>query len=258
VSEGREESVLAAIGEAAGSALLDVHSDQWHNRSVFSLVGSPELVRADARALAHEAVRLLDIGRHEGVHPRLGVVDVVPFVPYSGVSMMDAIAERDAFAAWLADALEVPCFSYGPERSLPEVRRGAFADLRPDYGPPKPHPTAGACCVGARPVLVAYNLFIADELAVAKTVARAIRTPEVRSLGLEVGGVAQVSLNLVTPHRFGPQDAYDFVAERATVRRAELVGLLPEAVLARTAKRRWSELDLDEDRTIERRLATAG
>jgi len=259
VSEGRDEAAIAAIGATAAAALLDVHSDPWHNRSVFTLAGTPGTVAAAARALALEAVRRLDLGRHEGVHPRLGVVDVVPFVPYAGgVTMAEAVEERAGFARWLGEEVGVPCFCYGPERSLPEVRRRAFVDLAPDFGPPSPHPTAGACCVGARDVLVAYNLFVAEPLEQASAVARELRRPEVRALGLQVGDLAQVSCNLIAPDRFGPAEAYDFVAARATVRRAELVGLLPEAVLERIAKRRRSELDVAEERTIERRLATAG
>ncbi len=259
VSEGRDAGAIAAIGAAAGPSLLDVHSDPWHNRSVFTLAGPPAPVAAGARALALEAVGRLDLRRHSGVHPRLGVVDVVPFVPYAGgVTMDDAVAEREGFAAWLGEEVGIPCFCYGTERSLPEVRRRAFVDLSPDFGPAAPHVTAGACCVGARAVLVAYNLFVAEPLERARTVASELRRPEVRTLGLQVGELAQVSCNLIAPELFGPAEAYDFVAARATVRRAELVGLLPRAVLDHIEQRRWSELDLADERTIERRLATAG
>ena len=158
VSEGRDPAVIAEIGRASGPLLLDVHSDRFHHRSVFTLAGSPAEVEASALGLARRAVELLDLTSHVGVHPRLGVVDVVPFVPY-GRAFSEALAARDRFAHVLAGD-GVPCFLYGPERTLPEVRRQAFVTLAPDLGPIEPHPTAGACCVGARDVLIAYNLVI--------------------------------------------------------------------------------------------------
>jgi glutamate formiminotransferase len=146
---------------------------------------------------------------------------------------------------------------YGPERSLPDVRRQAFVELRPDLGPPAPHPTAGATCVGARPVLVAYNVWLAPgtPVDVARRVAAELRSPAVRALGLDVGGQAQVSFNLVDPAAAGPAHAYDAVAARAEVDRAELVGLVPATVLESTPAARWSTLDLDRTKTIESRLA---
>src|SRR5215510_9235551 len=123
VSEGRDAAVIVALADAAGPCLLDVHSDPDHHRSVFTLAG-PGLESA-VQALAAEAVARIDLRRHSGAHPRLGAVDVVPWIP-------TALAERDRFAAWAAGTLGVPCFLYGPERSLPEVRRRAFADLTPD------------------------------------------------------------------------------------------------------------------------------
>jgi glutamate formiminotransferase len=201
----------------------------------------------------------LDINEHEGAHPRLGVVDVVPFVPLGSATMADALAARDEFAAWVGDDLGVACFLYGPERSLPDVRRHAFVDLMPDTGPGQPHPTAGACCVGARPILVAYNLWLADtDLALAREIARQLRSSSVRALGLAVGDSVQVSMNLVAPLVTGPADVYDAVEARAEIARAELVGLLPSAVLQRTDRSRWPALDLAEDRTIESRLTAHG
>src|SRR5207248_3034517 len=140
-------TVLAAAG---GAHTLDVHSDAHHNRTVLTLAGPhlPDLVRA----VAQTAVALLDLRTHEGVHPRIGVVDVVPFVPLADSTMADAVRERDGFARWAGRELHLPCFLYGAERSLPDVRRGAFTTLEPDAGPPEPHPTAGACAVGARTV----------------------------------------------------------------------------------------------------------
>ncbi len=246
--------------------MLDLHADADHNRSVFTLAG-PDVEEA-ARALARAAVAALDLRAHTGVHPRFGVVDVVPFVPLDGVTraagMAAAVAARDRFAAWAGDELALPCFLYGPERSLPELRRNAFGSLAPDTGPSAPHPTAGACAVGARPLLVAYNIWLdSHDLAVAERLAAAVRSPAVRALGFPFQGSVQVSMNLVDPLVVGPATAYDAVRARAaeehiTIRRAELVGLVPDAVLAAIPESRWPELDLGADRTIEARLLAGG
>lgn len=251
ISEGRNHEAIEAISMAAGPAVLDVHTDPDHNRSVLTLVGEDA-----ARAVTRRAVELLDVSTHRGAHPRIGVVDVVPFVPLGDSTSTDALAARDAFCEWAAAELALPCFVYGPERTLPEIRRGAFDELSPDAGPPEPHPTAGAVAVGARSALVAYNVWIDDDIDTARRVARSIRGPAVRALGLDLAGRAQVSMNLVAPAEVGPAEAYDQVSELATVERAELVGLLPEAVLRRIEPQRWGQLDLDETRTIEARVHT--
>lgn len=253
ISEGRRPRVIAAIAAEAGADLLDVHTDADHHRSVLTVIGEPA-----ARAVTEAAVAAVDVSSHVGAHPRFGAVDVVPFVALDGATLADAVAARDRFARWAAVELAVPCFLYGPERSLPEVRRSAFATLAPDIGPAAPHPTAGAVAVGARPVLVAYNVWLDDaDLALARGVARELRSPNVRALGLRVGEAVQVSMNLLDPETMGPAEVYDAVAARARVRRAELVGLLPAAVLGRIARGRWGELDIDEARTIEARVARA-
>lgn len=255
LSEGRRRDVLdrlvADVRSVAAGSVLDVHSDPHHHRSVVTLVGEPA-----PRVLTAGAVASLDLRDHEGAHPRLGVVDVVPFVPLAGACLDDALAARDRFADWAANELGVPCFRYGPERSLPEVRRRAWHDLGPDTGPERPHPTAGAICVGARPVLVAYNVWLAPGATVAdaKRVAAEIRGPQIRALGFALGERVQVSMNLIAPDELGPAEAFDAVAQRIEVDGAELVGLVPESVLLRIPPRRWDELDLAPDRTIEYRL----
>ena len=272
VSEGRAASKIEAIALASGSCLLDVHTDPWHNRTVLTLAGRD--LEQSTRAVAETAVALLDLSNHAGAHPRLGVIDVVPFVPIRPAPVAEAVPTvadigpadltlaleaRDAFAAWAAAELAIPCFIYGPERSLPEVRRRAFESALPDIGPRTPHPTAGAICVGARDVLVAYNLWLAlDDVNIAHEIARSMRSKDVRALGLDLGGRAQVSCNLVNPWIFGPTEAFDFVANRAPVARAELVGLVPSSVLQSIPAERWAELDLSEDRTIEGRLQERG
>ena len=263
VSEGREGPLLYGLVEAAGDSLLDVHSDPHHNRSVLSLAG-PD-VEDDTRALVAEAVAGIDLRRHTGAHPRLGAADVVPFVPLAGSTMADAVRARDALANWVGAELAVPCFLYGPERTLPHVRREAFASLAPDTGPAAPHPTAGASAVGARPVLVAYNVWLTPGagVGVARRVAAAVRGPSIRTLGLDVGGRAQVSCNLVDPLVAGPAAVYDAVAAASAtagvaVDGTELVGLVPAAVLAAIAPARWAALDLSPSSTIEARLDQAG
>lgn len=255
ISEGRDLHLIEAIAATAGSDLLDVHHDPHHHRSVLTLVGEEA-----PRSVAAATVAALDLRRHEGVHPRLGVLDVVPFVALTGTRPADAVRARDDFARWLAGTLAVPCFTYGPDRTLPEVRRRAFRDLTPDHGPPAPHPSAGATAVGARSLLVAYNVWVdGPDLAAVRAMAAAVRSPEVRALGLAVGDRFQVSMNLVAPARVGPAVAHDRVVVAATdaggrVTGAELVGLVPAAVLEQVPRSRWAELDLGEERTIEARL----
>ena len=268
VSEGRDEAVLADLAARAGDVLLDVHRDPDHHRAVLTLAGPADLVSESARALATAAVDRLDLRAHNGAHPRLGVLDVVPFIPYrpGGPAVRDlttALELRDGFARWLGDTLGVPCFLYGPlpeggARTLPEVRRQAFEELAPDFGPPAPDPRTGATAVGARHVLVAYNVWV-NPAGVARTVAPLVRRPELRALGLTVGGRAQVSCNLVEPDVLGPAQAYDMIGRLVrehggTVEGAELVGLLPEAVLAAVPAARWPELGLSAGATVEARL----
>jgi glutamate formiminotransferase len=251
ISEGRRPEVIAAIGDAAGAALLDVHTDPDHHRSVLTLAGEEA-----ARSVAGAAVSALDLRGHTGAHPRIGVVDVVPFVALGPTTGADAIAARDRFAAWAGTDLGVPCFLYGPGRTLPEIRRRAWMDLSPDTGPARAHPTAGAMAVGARPPLVAYNVWLRQpDLAAARRLATELRGPAVRTLGLAVGPHVQVSMNLIDPATVGPAAVYDHIAARTPVARAELVGLVPASVLGTIDPARWAELDLSADRTIEARLA---
>jgi glutamate formiminotransferase/glutamate formiminotransferase/formiminotetrahydrofolate cyclodeaminase len=250
ISEGRDVATLEALAVAAGDALLDLHRDPHHNRCVLTLVGTDA-----ARSVASLAVERLDIGRHDGVHPRIGVVDVVPFIALDGSAATDALAARDEYARWSAEVLGVPCYLYGPERTLPALRRAARTGAAPDVPATSPRTTAGGSAVGQRGVLVAYNVWLAEpDLDTATAIADEIRRPGLRTLGLRVGNAVQVSMNLVEPDRVGPVAAYDAVATRAPVARAELVGLVPRSVLDAVPRHRWAELDLGDDRTIEARL----
>lgn len=251
VSEGRRPEVVAAIASAAGSCLLDVHTDAHHHRSVLTLAGPA--VEEAAFAVVAAAVAFIDLRVHDGVHPRLGAADVVPFVPLGSSTLAEAVAARDRLAGRVERELAIPCVAYGPERSLPDVRRSAALEV-------EAHPTAGICCVGARPLLVAYNLWLAPPAGLddARLIAREIRSPAVRALGLAVGDGVQVSCNLIAPSVFGPDAVFDAVAERVQVAKAELVGLAPASVLEAILPRRWSELDLTPSATIEARLSQAG
>lgn len=264
ISEGRDHHVVEAVAAAGGTAVLDVHSDPHHHRSVLTLAGAPQAVAEAARSVARSTVSLVDLRGHAGAHPRFGSLDVVPWVALDGWPVGDgderrAVDARDSFARWAAAELDLPCFLYGPERSLPEVRRSAWRSLAPDFGPDHPHPSAGSSAVGARPVLIAYNLWLAEpDLELARRLARGLRGPQLRALGLRVGDAVQVSCNLIDPWRLGPGAVHDTVAAETAVERAELVGLLPESVLEREPRGRWAELGLDSSATIEARLQQAG
>lgn len=264
ISEGRDSALLSRFRSACSPDLLDVHVDAHHHRSVFTLVGETAV-----RQLTERAVEALDLRHHlDGVHPRLGVVDVVPFVPLSGSTMGDAADARQSFAEWVVDEMGVPCFLYGPaqgslgsDRTLPEIRSSAWSTLLPDLGPSAPHSTAGAICVGARRLLVAYNIWMHDPTdgAVTRDLARSMRSQYVRTLALRVGSQFQVSMNLVEPEISGPAQVHRRVSELcrgtpATIERCELVGLIPESVLDAIDPGDWSVLGLSADQTIESAL----
>jgi glutamate formiminotransferase / 5-formyltetrahydrofolate cyclo-ligase len=239
---------------------------------VLTLAGTASTLGTAVRALAVATLEHLDLRTHRGAHPRLGVLDVVPFVPFepgrpAPHDLGGAMQLRDELARWLADEFGLPSFLYGPlpggrTRTLPDIRRRAFAPAdeggRPDLGPDRPSPRWGASAVGARRTLVAYNVWV-DSPEVARRVAPLVRRPEVRALGLAVGDRAQVSCNLVDPERYGPGRLYDDVTALVAraggrVRGAELVGLVPEVVLAAVSPTRWDELGLAAASTVESRL----
>lgn len=268
VSEGCRTGTLADLAAVSAPVLLDLHSDCDHHRSVFTLAGPDELVTGAARALARQVVERVDLRGHLGVHPRLGSLDVVPFVEVVGWPLADVPTDapglgarqaRDEFGRWAAAELGLPVFLYGPERSLPQVRREAFTRLAPDVGPSSPHRTAGAVAVGCRRLMVAYNLWLAaPDLAQARSLAASLRSPAVRALAFRVGTDVQLSFNLLAPLEVGPSDVMDKVKDRMAVARAEVVGLVPRLVLEAAPSDRWAELGLSEDVTIEQRLVSAG
>jgi glutamate formiminotransferase len=265
VSEGRRADVLDELALAAGEALRDRHSDAVHNRSVFTLIHHRTELRRYMKSFVVATMKRLDLRNHEGVHPRFGVLDVVPFIALDPRKAEEAIAMRNDFAAWVADTFDVPVFLYGrlrdgSKRSLPEVRRHAFHSLAPDLGPLKPNPERGSSAIGARPLLVAWNLWVRGvSLGEANVVAKALRRSEVRVLAFEMpDDFLQISFNLIDPLRVPPSVVYDEAVDLLSVGsidHAELVGLIPEALLRLEDPKRWRQLGLSKDTTIESRLA---
>jgi glutamate formiminotransferase len=264
VSEGRDAAGLArlaaAITAAPGVRLAGVHADVDHHRSVFTFLGRPGAVGAAALALAAAVVTELDMRRHRGIHPRIGALDVLPFVPLAGVTMAEAVTLAHRTGRTLAERHALPVYYYGeaarrPERrALRDLRRGEYeglaarlasADGRPDDGPARFDARAGAVLVGARDVLIAYNVWLAaDDLDAARAIARAVRSSggglaAVQALGLPLAsrGLVQVSMNLLDYRVTSIPAAFDRVAAEAARRglaidRAELVGLAPRAAFA--------------------------
>jgi glutamate formiminotransferase len=262
VSEGQDEPILRQFERSAGSSFRHRHSDPWHNRSVFTLINNAEELLLDVQWMLRNVIDALDLEFHDGVHPRFGVVDVVPFVALDPAQRPQALTLRNQTAEWLGD-LGVSTFLYGDvngiERTLPEVRKGAFLTMSPDFGPAVPDEEVGAAAVGERPILLAWNMFVEGvDLVTAKRLAKQLRRPGIRTLGLEVGSRFQVSCNLVDPYTAGPDLAYDALAGLlpvgASISECELVGLAPRAVLEAIDPNRWSQLGLREELTIESNL----
>jgi len=243
VSEGRDPAVLDHIGDGftrAGVArLLDRHADPDHHRAVFTLAGEPGALARAVLDGARAAVDAIDLRAHAGAHPRVGALDVAPVVWLREEDRGAALAEALVLADGLGEELALPVYLYGilgDGRTRAELRRpGALAGLPPDFGPPRPHPTAGAVLVGARPPLVAFNVELAPPATErdAKRIAARVRAelPGVRALGLALPaqGLVQVSTNVEGPAT--PADVVALVREHAPVAGAELVGLAPRAAL---------------------------
>lgn len=288
-SEGRRPEIVARIRDAiaavTGVHMLDVSSDQSHNRTVITFV-VPVDSAVDAAFAGIAAARThIDLTKHKGEHPRMGAADVVPFIPLEGTTMEDCIVLARALGERVGRALEIPVFLYEraatrPDReNLADVRRGEFEGLRdeigsnpnrdPDFGPKRIHPTAGAVAIGARPFLVAYNVYLgpAANVAVAKEVAKAVRGSSgglryVKGLGLEVDGQAQVSMNLVDTEKTPLFRAFDAVKLEAEARGvsptwSEIVGLVPERALFDTAARHIQLRDFNPDIVLERKVRAA-
>jgi glutamate formiminotransferase / 5-formyltetrahydrofolate cyclo-ligase len=268
VSEGRRAEVIARLADTVrttpGVRLLDYSSDGSHNRSVFTLVGDADGVKRATLALVEQAVAAIDLRSHRGEHPRLGAIDVVPFVPIEGVTMAECVALAREVGAAVAERFSVPVYLYeeasaDPARkNLEDIRRGEFEGLaekmrrpewRPDFGPAAPHPSAGAVVIGARMPLIAYNINLnTNRLDVAKKIAAAVRHSSgglryVKAAGfmLEDRGIAQVSMNLTNYEKTPIFRVFEMVRREAahygvTILDSEFVGLVPSAALFSTAE----------------------
>jgi len=268
VSEGRRPEIISAMASAIsavpGVRLLDHSSDPSHNRSVFTLVGDADGVEQAILALFERAVADIDLRGHSGEHPRLGAVDVVPFVPIEGVTMAGCVALAKKVGAEVAARFKIPVYLYeeastNPARkNLEDIRRGEFEGLTakmsapewaPDFGPSAPHQSAGAAVIGARMPLIAYNINLAtDRLDVARKIAAAIRQSSggyrfVKAMGitLEDRGIVQVSMNLTNFEKTPIFRVFETVKREAArygvaVLESEIVGLVPSAALTAAAE----------------------
>ena len=261
-SEGRDAATLEALRSAItripGVRLLDVQADPAHNRSVYTFVAPPDTAVEAALSAMRVATERIDMTKHRGEHPRMGATDVVPFVPVRDTTMDDCVALARRLGERAAAELSVPIYLYAraatrPERErLPDVRKGEFEGLKerigknpaadPDFGPKHIHPTAGATAVGARPFLVAFNIYLdSPDVSIAKDIAKKIRAssgglPAVQASGFDVAGKAQVSMNLLDIDTTSPATVFTIVDEAArrrgvAVLKSEVVGLIPERAL---------------------------
>ena len=288
-SEGRRPEVVAAIRNAIGTVegvtILDSSSDASHNRSVITFVVPIERAVEAAFAGIKESATRIDLRQHTGEHPRIGATDVVPFVPLEDSTMEDCIALARELGERVGTELKIPVYLYEraatrPTRvNLADVRRGQFEGLStelgsnpdrdPDFGPRAIHPSAGAIAIGARPFLVAYNVYLggAANLPLAKSIAKGVRESSgglkhVKGLGLEVDGQAQVSMNLVDTEATPLHVPFDFIAQQANaggadVTWSEIVGLVPERVLFDAAKHYLKLTQFTSDQVLERQVARA-
>jgi glutamate formiminotransferase len=285
-SEGRATAVLdaiaAAISSTPGVHFLDRTSDRDHNRSVLTFAGPVDPVAAAMEAAVAVALDRIDLRTHQGQHPRMGAVDVIPFVPLGEMTMEDAVELARSFGARIAERFDIPVYLYAnaatrPDRIvLGDIRKPQYEGLLeliatdpdriPDFGPRRLHPTGGAVAVGARPFLIAYNINLeSTDLALAKRIAAAVRErggglPRVQALGLWLGdlGVAQVSMNLldhsVTPIWRAWEAVRDLAAEAGVeLRESELIGLAPLAALTEVA----DHIGVPADLPVEARITEA-
>lgn len=286
VSEGRRLDVVHelvdGILDVSGASLADWSSDRSHNRSVFTILGEPEALGEAVERLYQTAIDRIDLNTHRGVHPRIGAVDVLPFVPLRDATMQSCVHLARDVSKRLAAQFEVPVYLYGeaatcPERrALEHVRGSGLADLSarmsrrewvPDFGPPRPHPTAGATAVGARQVLIAFNVNLhSTDVSVARQVARAVRARDgglaaVKALGLrlEARGLVQVSMNLVDYTTTPLRVVFERVSEEAgrhgvQVAESEVIGLLPANALVGTSPDELRLRRFGPNRIIENHL----
>lgn len=282
-SEGRNQQTVEALRQAVqkidGVRLLDASADADHNRCVLTLIAPPEGIVDGAMAVAEEALRRIDMRRHEGIHPRIGAVDVVPFIPLGEATMAEAVTAAHCFGHEFAKRTGVPVYFYGeaalkPERrQLPDVRRGGYEGLTARLKDPQWYPDAGdavfnehwgATAVGARIPLVAFNVNLdSTDLSLAREIACAVREssggfPCVKAIGLFLAGrnKIQVSMNLTDYRKTSLRTVFDSIEKMARTRgvsilHSELIGLLPRDALADATPEYLRLIDFSEDRIIE-------
>ncbi|MCI2432604.1 glutamate formimidoyltransferase [Candidatus Acetothermia bacterium] len=287
ISEGRDhakiESVVEAVRQTSGAILLDVDPDADHHRTVVTFVGEPQAVEVALLRLVERAVTLIDLTKHQGEHPRMGAVDVIPFVPLKGVTVAESVelARRVGLAIW--QKFRVPVYFYEeaatrPERrDLANIRKGQFEnypqkiqepDWAPDVGERVVHPTAGVSAVGVRPPLIAFNVNLGtSNLEIAKKIAKAVRGSDgglryIKALGLtlEGRGLTQISMNLTNFEKTPIYQAYELVKREAqrwgvSVVGSEIVGLVPQAALLQAAEFFLQLEDFQMNQVLENRLA---
>jgi glutamate formiminotransferase/formiminotetrahydrofolate cyclodeaminase len=288
-SEGRRPEIVGAIRDAIaaveGVTILDASSDESHNRSVITFVVPAEHAVQAAFEGIRAAAERIDLRQHTGEHPRIGAADVVPFVPLEDSTMEDCIALARQLGERVGKELDIPVYLYEraatrpARKNLADVRRGQFEALRdeigtnperePDFGPHAIHQSAGAVAIGARPFLVAYNVYLGEaaNLPLAKSIAKQVRESSggfkaVKGLGLEVDGQAQVSMNLVDTDQTALHTVFDFISEKARaegveVTWSEIIGLVPERVLFDSARDHLKLRDFTPDQVLERQVARA-
>ncbi len=285
ISEGRDQQKIALIAEEVrkhkGVKLLDCSSDEDHHRSVFTFIGEPKATADAAFSLATKALDVIDMREHKGGHPRLGAVDVVPFVPIQGVEMKEAVQIAHGFGKRLGER-GIPVFFYEeaatrPERrDLPSIRAGGYEGLaeklknpewKPDAGPDEFCPKSGATVVGARFPLVAYNVNLkTNDLSLAKTIAKRIRFkdggfPHVRAMGVDLRekGMVQVSMNLTNYRVTNMSKVYEFIKEEALkkgveIEGSEIIGLIPLGALEGVAQHYLKCQSFSVRQVIEQRI----
>lgn len=289
-SEGRDpaivESLAGAIRSVSGAAVLDIEMDADHNRSVITFVAPPSMVVEAALAAARIAVGRIDLNHHRGVHPRIGALDVLPFVPLEGVTIEECASLAMEAGHRLWNELQVPVYYYESaarsegRRLLENVRRGQFEGLReaalsnperrPDVGGPGLHRTAGAAAVGARKLLIAWNINLdTADVSIARAIARAIRAssgglPCVKALGVPLAsrGLAQVTMNLTDFEVTPMHTVYEAVSREArnlgvAIHSSEIIGLLPRRVLEMAAEHYLRFENFLPGTVLERRIEDA-
>lgn len=286
-SEGKNKLVINQIYKSAKSVksvkVFELEYNKDHNRMLFTIVGEPEAVLSSVFSAIKKATELIDMNKHLGEHPRIGATDVVPFVPVSGITMEECVALSNKLAKKVAEELNIPVFMYEASakrqdyRNLADIRVGQFEGLKsaqggstlggkkPDYGPNKIHPTAGAIVIGARKYLIAFNVNLdTKDISIAKDISSKIREKDgglkaVKALGFEVDGMAQISMNLVDFEKTNFDVAYNAVKMEAEklgvkIKNSEIYGMIPLESLVQAIKTTFKADNFTAKQILEKKL----